>query len=88
VGWSNGATAPRRIWRDPFDNVPSEVRPGLEEAIAQALNVLKREVKRAQLASARSEDAITWSVLQYLARHTAGDAHWRLLLGCASGKTS
>ena len=88
VGWSNGETAPRRIWRDPLDNVPSEVRPGLMDAITQALNVRNREMKRVKLASDRSEDAITWTVLQYLARHTAGDAHWRLLLGCGSQPSS
>lgn len=81
VAWSNGASEPRAIWRDPLDNVPEAVRSGLDDAIAKALNVRNREMKRVKLASERSEDAITWTVMQYLVGYAEGDAHWRLLLG-------
>ena len=81
VGWSNGTTSPRRIWRDPLDNVPAPVRSGLLETVADALNVRNREMKLVKLASERSEDALTWTVIQYLAAHAVGNAHWRTLTG-------
>jgi len=79
VAWSNGASDPVSIWKDPLHNVPGAVRPGLLDAISQALNERNRPSKLDCLGSASSEDAVTWTVFQYLAHHSGTDAPWRLL---------
>jgi hypothetical protein len=66
--------------------VPAEVRPGLLDAVGAALNQRNRPRKRAKLASSSSEDAITWTVFQYLARHAGSDGPWRLLVGPGRGR--
>src|SRR4051794_24925109 len=55
-----------RITREPEVNVPVEVRGGLAEALAGAATVGNRPTKRRKFCSARSEDAVTWTVVRGL----------------------
>jgi len=61
---SNSARAPRWIFRDYRNNVPEQVRDGLEEAVGKAVKSAKS--KPGQLASESSEDALTWTVIRHL----------------------
>jgi hypothetical protein len=68
LAFSN-ATSPQArvlIARDPELNVPREVRIGLKEALACAATVGNRTKKRKKFCSARSEDAVTWTVVHAL----------------------
>jgi hypothetical protein len=56
------------IYRDPLNSVPSEIRDGATDALANALNVQNRRTKRQRFGFSTSEDAITWVVFTYLVR--------------------
>lgn len=73
IGFSNALTpsARVRITADPQLNVPSQARAGLAAALAGAINVNNRPVKREKFCSERSEDAVTWTVIAGL-REVAG----------------
>jgi hypothetical protein len=76
IGFSN-STDPetrRRIYRDPCDNVPREVRDGLPDVLRCAVNVRNRSAKRFKFGSSRSEDALTWTVFEGLRRSGRLDA--------------
>jgi hypothetical protein len=68
TGFSNSRspTDRRRIFRDPADNVPPEVREGLTAALDGAVNVRNRPSKRFKFGSSRSEDALTWTTFEGL----------------------
>ncbi len=68
VGLSNclPPRCPVVIYRDPLDNVPIQVRDGVRETLANALNVRNRPTKLQKFASITSEDAITWTVFRHL----------------------
>jgi hypothetical protein len=68
VGYSN-ARAPegrRTLFAKPQLNVPLQVAEGLDSALANAFSVRARGSKRARFGSSESEDAVTWTVFQYL----------------------
>lgn len=69
IAYSNATNAAQRvrIVRDADRTVPPEVREGLAEALAAALNVRNRPSKRNTFCSANSEDAVTWTVFRGLA---------------------
>lgn len=104
VGYSNARDAQQRreLWKDPARNVPaelvSEADPSLDlkGILGEAFNVRARASKAARFGSSRSEDAVTWSVFQFLrlsgglhqlaalcaqARLTSGDEPSMLLWG-------
>lgn len=65
VAFSN-AKSPRSrvaITASPDLNVPEQVRPGLADALAGAVNVHNRPVKAVKFCSDLSEDAVTWTVV-------------------------
>ncbi len=66
VGVSNAMSNPTIIFNDPRLNVPEEVRGGLLDALALAINVRNRENKRAKFGFSTSEDALTWTLFKYL----------------------
>lgn len=68
IAFSNATHAEDRvrITRTPELNVPAEARPGLSDALADAMNVRNRKSKRLKFCSARSEDAVTWTVVRAL----------------------
>ncbi len=70
VGFSNSPNAPTLIFNDPRMNVPPEVRGGVLEALALALNERNRPNKRTKFGFSTSEDALTWTVFKYL--HDSG----------------
>lgn len=67
-GWSNARlpSARRRITREPWRNVPEEVRDGLGEVLAGAVNVRNQKPKAWKFCSETSEDAVTWTVVRGL----------------------
>ena len=70
VGLSNNLNNPTVIFNDPRMNVPPEVRGGVLEALALALNERNRPNKRAKFGFSTSEDALTWTVFKHL--HDSG----------------
>lgn len=68
VGYSNARseTGAVLIHRNPACNVPEEVRDGVLETLALAINVRNREGKLRSFCSENSEDAVTWTVFQHL----------------------
>jgi hypothetical protein len=70
VGFSNTWSNPTILYNDPRLNVPLEVREGLLETLAMALNERNRANKRAKFGFSTSEDALTWVVFKYL--HDSG----------------
>jgi hypothetical protein len=60
------AESRRIIWETPELNVPAEVRPGLSEALKNAINEGNWKKKLDKFCSATSEDAITWTVFKAL----------------------
>jgi hypothetical protein len=66
VVWSNARTRPTLIFLRPSENVPAEVRDGLDQALGRALNEMHRTDKRAKLGYSTSEDAVTWTVFRYV----------------------
>lgn len=69
VGYSNGRANPTIVYRNPFDSVPREVRNGVDSTVAQSLNESNRATKRLRFGFSTSEDAVTWVVFSFLARH-------------------
>lgn len=65
LGFSNAKSPASRvpITASPELNVPEQVRPGLTEALAGAINIHNRPVKAVKFCSGRSEDAVTWTVV-------------------------
>ncbi len=65
LGFSNAKSPQSRvpITASPELNVPAQVRPGLTEALAGAINVHNRPVKAVKFCSGRSEDAVTWTMV-------------------------
>lgn len=66
IGWSNARSTPTLIYREPERNVPPEVRTGLLDSLDGAANVRNRPNKRVKFGFETSEDALTWTVFQYL----------------------
>lgn len=85
LAWSNSSTQPVRIWREPTQNVPAEVRSGLAEAAAAALNERNRKTKLLKLASESSEDAVTWTVFSFLTAFAVAQPAWQTLAALAPG---
>jgi hypothetical protein len=69
VGYSNARSNPTIIYKDPLDNIPSQAREGIDIVIAQSLSEANRVTKLRRLGFSTSEDAATWVVFSYLARH-------------------
>jgi hypothetical protein len=65
LGFSNAKSPKSRvsITASPQLNVPEQVRPGLDNALAGAINIHNRPVKAVKFCSGRSEDAVTWTVV-------------------------
>ena len=70
VGVSNARSRPTVLFNDPRLNVPQEVRDGVLETLALALNERNRANKRTKFGFSTSEDALTWAVFKYL--HASG----------------
>jgi hypothetical protein len=72
IGFSNSSVPDERvrIVRTPQQAVPPQVHEKLDEALAKALNVRNRPSKRNAFCSARSEDAVTWTIFKGLADAT------------------
>jgi hypothetical protein len=70
VGYSNAREANQRraLFAKPERNIPSQLADGLDSVLASAFNVRARSSKRARFGSSESEDAVTWSVFQFLRR--------------------
>src|SRR5690242_92976 len=66
AGYSNARTGPTVLFDDPRMNVPAEVRGGVLDTLAQALNVRNRREKRIKFGFSTSEDALTWTVFTHL----------------------
>lgn len=62
-------------------NVPAEFRPGLIDALDQAINVQNRTQKKVKFGFSTSEDAITWTVFSSFARSDGAISVWRTLFG-------
>jgi hypothetical protein len=56
----------KRQQKNPLDNIPPEVHNGASDTISEALNTINRENKRKKFAFETSEDAVTWTVFNYL----------------------
>jgi hypothetical protein len=68
IGFSNAQNPNSvvKIYRDPLDNIPLEVHNGALNTISKALNNINRENKLKKFAFETSEDAVTWTVFNYL----------------------
>jgi hypothetical protein len=66
LGLSNARINPTVLFNDPRMNVPPEVRGGVIEALALALNVRNRANKKVRFGFSTSEDALTWTVFSFL----------------------
>jgi hypothetical protein len=68
VGYSNATREGARIEiaATPAGNVPPEVRDGVADALAAAVNIDARPGKAWKFCSANSEDAVTWTVISAL----------------------
>jgi hypothetical protein len=68
VGYSNATWEDARIEiaATPAGNVPPEVREGVDDALAAAVNLDARPGKAWKFCSANSEDAVTWTVIRAL----------------------
>jgi hypothetical protein len=68
IGFSNtqNPSSVVKIYCDPLDNIPPEVHDGALETLSNALNQLNRENKRKKFSFETSEDAVTWTVFNYL----------------------
>ncbi|MGA9761631.1 MAG: hypothetical protein WBQ14_04335 [Gaiellaceae bacterium] len=74
--YSNARDEARRVMiaARPELNVPKEVRPGLAEALGQAVNRRGRRGKLMKFCFETSEDAVTWTVLRGLSEQGRLDA--------------
>ncbi len=77
IGFSNATNSKSRvrITVEPQLNVPPQARRGLADALAGAINVNNRPVKRQKFCSERSEDAVTWTVIAGLREVVGLRAH-------------
>lgn len=66
IGFSNSKYGQTRIYRDYLDNIPVEVKAGVEQALSEALNERNRPNKKAKFGFSTSEDALTWTVFTFL----------------------
>lgn len=66
LGLSNARINPTVLFNNPRMNVPPEVRGGVIEALALALNVRNRANKTVKFGFSTSEDALTWTVFTFL----------------------
>lgn len=66
VGISNARKTPTIIFNDPRLNIPAEVRDGLLDTLALALNERNRENKKTKFGLSTSEDALTWTLFKFL----------------------
>lgn len=68
IGYSNAQNPDSvvKIYRNPLDNIPLEVHDGALETVSNALNKINRDNKLKKFAFETSEDAITWTVFNYL----------------------
>jgi hypothetical protein len=68
IGYSNAKNPSNitKIFRDPLNNIPTEVHDGALETLLYALNQLNRINKLKKFAFETSEDAVTWTVFNYL----------------------
>ena len=62
------------IAASPEQNVPRQVRPGLVEALGQALDRRSRRKKRMQFCFETADDAVTWTVVRGLEQQGRLDA--------------
>lgn len=69
VGYSNARENPTTIYKDPLKNIPIEAREGVEMVLAQTLSEKSRVTKHRRFGFSTSEDAVTWVVFSFLARH-------------------
>src|SRR5262245_4428191 len=67
IGYSNARHSPTIVFRNPLENVPEQVRAGLDAALALSLNLQTKKTKRRRLGFSTSEDALTWAVFAWLA---------------------
>jgi hypothetical protein len=67
IGFSNGKSSPTIIYRNAELNVPLQVREGVRETLALALNEHHRIDKLAKFGFSTAEDALTWTVFNYIA---------------------
>jgi hypothetical protein len=76
VAYSNARKEDERelIAASPEANVPKQVRPGLDDALGQALNQRGRRRKRMQFCFETSDDAVTWTVFRGLEEQGRLDA--------------
>src|SRR4051794_7622110 len=66
LGLSNARINPTVLFNDPRMNVPPEVRVGVIETLALALNVRNQSNKTVKFGFSTSEDALTWTVFGHL----------------------
>jgi len=66
LGLSNARINPTVLFNDSRMNVPPEVRGGVIETLALALNVRYRANKKVKFGFSTSEDALTWTVFTFL----------------------
>jgi len=57
------------VFKDPLDNVPTQVRVGAGDTLKRSLNVRQRRKKKGRFAFSDSKDALVWTVFAYLLRH-------------------
>ena len=70
IGFSNSKKDPTRIYRDPLDNVPEEAQEGAVAVLDRAFNERNRLNKKSRFGFRTSEDAVTWTVFNYLRTRT------------------
>lgn len=70
LGLSNARNDPTIVFGDPRINVPPEVRGGVLETLALAINERDRANKAIKFGYSTSEDALTWTVFKHL--HESG----------------
>lgn len=66
LGLSNARNNPTVLFDDPRMNVPPEVRGGVIETLALAVNERNRPDKAIKFGYSTSEDALTWTVFTFL----------------------
>jgi hypothetical protein len=66
IGFSNSKSDQTRIYRDRLDNIPVQVKSGVEQTLLEALNERNRPNKKVKFGFSTSEDALTWTVFTFL----------------------
>lgn len=75
VGFSNARGNPVVIYENPENNVPRDVRNGLRNAFDNTFNIASQVSKEDAFCSEHSEDAITWTVFNFLMMHPTLPGH-------------